>query len=92
MKGPWPLHSSPEKENTDGRPFAKRGACFIDALWDEYLLYAESIGLSDAMTAVQSWYDANKNQRILRARSGAQNPAIFMPPGNAPCICRRHIG
>lgn len=32
----------------------------IDGLWDEYLQYMDSVGLPDAMVAVQAWYDANK--------------------------------
>jgi len=32
----------------------------IDAAWDEYVMYMNSVGLPDAMVAVQAWYDANK--------------------------------
>jgi hypothetical protein len=32
----------------------------IDALWNEYLAYTDSIGLADGVTAAQTWYDANK--------------------------------
>jgi len=32
----------------------------IDTLWDEYVMYMNSVGLPEAMVAVQAWYDANK--------------------------------
>jgi len=32
----------------------------IDALWDEYVMYMDSVGLPEAMVAVQAWYDENK--------------------------------